>query len=180
MSSVVSPETVERLCGNCGMCCSGVLFIDVKMQDAQESLTLLKQGVELEQHEDVHYLVQPCSCLGEGNHCHIYPQRPKLCAAFECSLLSELKTGQRDESECNEIIEATREKVHALNDILMKLGNKETDVPLFLRTEETLSQPWDLSASDAINELRNQLFKHAAELTASIDQQFLGTRQTTE
>ncbi len=62
----------------------------------------------------------------------------------------------------------------------MKLGNEETDVPLFLRTEETLSQPWDLSASDAINELRNQLFKHAAELTASIDQQFLGTRQNTE
>lgn len=173
MKELIKSETLQQLCIDCGFCCSGVLFVDVRIRDKQELRRVANCGVELEQHEDHHYLVQPCACLDESNHCKVYENRPEMCASFECGVLKQLKLGERSFSECQETIHKAKSHVDAVTSTLLKLGNLDLDVPLFFRTEEVLSQPWDLDGPDLVLELRDKLFQQSANLSSYLETHFL-------
>lgn len=168
-----SEKAIQRLCSSCGLCCSGVLFVDVQLQDTGERKKLVDLDVTLEEHDDQCYLVQPCSCLKEGNHCRIYNNRPNMCASFDCQLIQGLMRGEIQEDQCFDRIEQATDHVEAVKSILRKLGSHDEEVPLFLRTEEILSQPWDLTADDSVNRLRDTLFDRSAQLSAFLENHFL-------
>ena len=164
---------MKQLCTDCGFCCSGVLFVDVRIQGKKECDRVSKCGAELEQHDAHIYLTQPCVCLDETNHCRIYEQRPEMCAAFECGVLKRLVSGEWSYPKCQATIQEAHGYVDALTSTLFKLGNLDFNIPLFLRTEEVLSQPWDLNGSDTILELRDKLYQQSADLSACIETHFL-------
>jgi Fe-S-cluster containining protein len=173
MKEPVNPEDLKRLCTDCGFCCSGVLFVDVKIRDKQELDRVSRCGVELEQHDEDHYLIQPCACLDESHHCKVYDKRPEMCASFECGVLKQFTTGELSLSQCLVTIRTAQGHVDAVTSTLLKLGNLDFDVPLFLRTEEVLSQPWDLNGSDSVLELRDKLFQQSANLSSYLETHFL-------
>jgi hypothetical protein len=70
--------------------------------------------------------------------------------------------------------------VSALTNTLLKLGNLDVHVPLFLRTEEVLSQPWDLDGPDSVLELRDELFQQSADLSSFLETHFLSEEEAQE
>lgn len=167
-------DSIQKICTECGLCCSGVLFVDVQLQGDKERNKLCELGVELEEQDQQSYLVQPCACLKDKNHCRIYENRPDMCATFDCRLIQRFIDGEMDRSECSVVIQEAVAHLKSIKTILEKLGNKDEKVPLFLRTEEILSQPWDLAAEDSINELKGELFDRSAGLSAFLENHFLG------
>jgi len=173
MANPSSPESIQKMCAQCGLCCSGLLFVDVQLQDGQERNTLSELGVELEEHDQHSYLVQPCACLKGKNQCRIYQNRPSMCASFDCRLIQRFMDGEIDATECSARIQEAVGHMEAVKSILRKLGNTDEDIPLFLRTEEILSQPWDLAADENINLLKDELFDRSAKLSAFLENHFL-------
>ena len=173
MKEQINTGAAQQLCTDCGFCCSGVLFIDVRIDDKQELDRVVNCGVELEQHDGHNYLTQPCQCLDERSHCKVYDKRPNMCASFECGVLKHLKTGGWSLSKCKQTVKEAQVNVRALTNTLVKLGNLDVGVPLFLRTEEVLSQPWDLDGPDSVLELRDQLFQQSADLSSFLETHFL-------
>ena len=173
MKESLNPESIKQLCTDCGFCCSGVLFVDVRIQNKQELDRVLQCGVELEQHEEHHFVVQPCACLDESNHCKVYEKRPAMCASFECGVLKHLVTGEWDYPKCQATIHEAQRHVDSVTSTLLKLGNLDFDIPLFFRTEEVLSQPWDLNGPDSILALRDKLYQQSAELSSYLETNFL-------
>ena len=173
MKEPVNSEALKQICTDCGFCCSGVLFVDVRIKDKQELDRVAKCGVELEQHDEHHYLIQPCACLDESHLCKVYDKRPEMCASFECGVLKQFIAGERSLPQCRETIHTAQGHVDAVTSTLLKLGNFDFDVPLFLRTEEVLSQPWDLNGPDSVLELRDKLFQQSATLSSYLETHFL-------
>ncbi len=100
-----------------------------------------------------------------------------MCASFECGVLKRLLSKEWDQEKCEKTIQEAQKRVDALTSTLLKLGNLDFDVPLFLRTEEVLSQPWDLNGSDAVLKLREKLFQQSAELSSFLETHFLDETQ---
>ena len=173
MKEPLNSESIKQLCTDCGFCCSGVLFVDVRIQSKQELDRVTKCGIELEQHDEHNYVIQPCACLDDSNHCTVYEQRPEMCASFECGVLKHLAKGEWDISKCQATIHEAQGRVDAVTSTLMKLGTLDFDIPLFFRTEEVLSQPWDLNGPESILELRDKLYQQSAELSSYLETHFL-------
>lgn len=117
MKDPVNPEDLKQLCTDCGFCCSGVLFVDVRIRDEKELDRVAKCGVELEQHDEHNYLIQPCACLDESHHCKVYDKRPEMCASFECGVLKQLAAGDLSLSQCKETIHVAQGHVDAVTSI---------------------------------------------------------------
>ena len=180
MKETTNAEAAKQLCTDCGFCCSGVLFIDVRIEDKQELDRVVNCGVELEQHDNQNFLIQPCHCLDESHHCKVYDKRPNMCASFECGVLKHLKTGNWRLSKCKKTVQEAQVHVSALTNTLLILGNLDVHVPLFLRTEEVLSQPWDLDGPDSVLELRDELFQQSADLSSFLETHFLSEEEAQE
>lgn len=78
---------------DCGLCCDGSIFEDVELKDLHEADSMEILGLEIEEEEGKHLLLQPCNALS-GTQCSLYPHRPECCRTFECHLLNRLKTGE--------------------------------------------------------------------------------------
>jgi len=154
--------------------------MDVRLRNQAEAHSLTQLGVELEEHDRNTYVVQPCRCLQENNQCSIYDQRPSLCARFECGVLKAFMADELKEHDCADLVEQAHQKIEVVRSLLEKLGNKDGDVPLFLRSEEVLAQAWDLSAPEAQTGLRDQLYQASADLSGFLESHFLSTHEPTE
>ena len=49
-------------------------------------------GLEIEEEDGKHLLIQPCAAL-RGTMCTIYTHRPECCRTFECHLLKQHNNG---------------------------------------------------------------------------------------
>jgi len=165
--------TSESLCRQCTLCCSGVLFVDVHLSSPTESSRLEKEGVELEWDQEESFLPQPCQCLNQQGDCRVYPQRPGMCSAFECSLLKDWQRGDLSTYQTLSRIKEARNQVASVESLLDKLGQRDASMPLFFRTESVLSQPWDLEGQADVNQWRDQLFDQSASLSEFLDRHFL-------
>jgi uncharacterized protein len=69
-----------RLCLDCGLCCNGVLFDNVRLQPGDTAKALTAQGLKIKKGQ---FFKQPCSGLN-GALCTLYQNRPTRCRAFVC------------------------------------------------------------------------------------------------
>jgi len=76
------------LCTACGLCCSGALFPFVELTP-EESRRLAARRLPL--HDDGRRLHQPCAAY--DGRCAVYEDRPRNCAAYECTVLASVDAG---------------------------------------------------------------------------------------
>jgi hypothetical protein len=76
--------SLSTLCLECGLCCDGTLFLQVKISVAErQALVQLGIGVGEKSKHPVMWL--PCGKL-EGKCCSVYEARPGGCRRFVCAL----------------------------------------------------------------------------------------------
>jgi len=69
-----------RLCLDCGLCCNGVLFDQVRLQPGDNRKALTARGLKIKRGG---WFNQPCTALC-GTLCQLYAARPTRCRQFEC------------------------------------------------------------------------------------------------
>jgi Fe-S-cluster containining protein len=129
----------SRLCLACGMCCNGVLFQIVRVQQTDSIADLERHGLKLRRKKRDPYFDQPCAML-DGCRCTIYAQRPLRCRSFECQQILRLSRGETTESAALKKIEEARKLVGAVQAKLTEVGDTATDEPLLQRCAQSLPQ----------------------------------------
>ena len=162
-----TPEDV--LCRQCGLCCDGSLFADVLVTEAE--LQPIEEVVGYERREDRILLQQPCQALCDGD-CQVYSYRPAGCRSFECELLKQVKCGETQASTALDIIKTVRETILSIEDLLIQLGEEDSELPLSFRYEAALSQAWDLTDPESIQTQRAQLFELVTDLDSTFQDRF--------
>jgi len=77
---------VENLCLQCGLCCNGVLFADVRRERGDASALFQTHGSRVP---------QPCPAFNPGDcKCALYRDRPARCRQFECKQLLAVNAGK--------------------------------------------------------------------------------------
>ena len=81
------------LCRTCGLCCRGVWFSHVKL-DESEIESARRVGLSIEIVDDQSQFQQPC-VLHDGKGCTAYQTwRPRRCVEYRCSLLNRFDAGE--------------------------------------------------------------------------------------
>lgn len=142
----------EKLCLTCGLCCNGVIFADVQLQNGDDFETLKSLGLPLTKLRAATLKTenaapsamakkfsQPCAAF-DGCRCRIYADRPKYCGAFECALLKSVKAGEEETAEAIRIIEKARRRAEKVRQLLRKAGDKDESIALSLRFRRTMKR----------------------------------------
>ena len=108
LSNGVDLPSGSKLCTQCGLCCNGVLFADVELRDAEESLRVESLGIECDEEEGREVLIQPCAGL-KGTRCGVYAHRPECCRTFECRVLKDHLAGRLSLAEALGVVGEMRE-----------------------------------------------------------------------
>ena len=81
-----------ELCLSCGLCCRGVWFTEVELDNA-EAGKACEMGLKVEQKDGGQRFLQPCS-KHDGEGCSIYGTwRPTPCVQYRCAVLEQLESG---------------------------------------------------------------------------------------
>ncbi len=88
----------QDLCRQCGLCCNGVIFANLRLDERDEverlqsllSLRRMRGGKGLDDSVSFQFS-QPCAAFRSGQ-CGIYPERPRYCSEFRCRLLQRVIT----------------------------------------------------------------------------------------
>jgi uncharacterized protein len=116
-------RALQGLCLECGLCCNGVLFADVRLQAGDDAGRLRKLGLEISKGGR---FKQPCAAL-EGCECRVYADRPSYCRKFECLLFGRVKRGEIEIEEARRVVEKARAAVARVEELL---GANEKQLPL--------------------------------------------------
>src|SRR5271163_4672225 len=108
-------SAATRLCGQCGMCCNGVMFHTVWLQPGESPQKLAALGLKLKLKKKQHYLLQPCAAHN-GSECAIYMQRPERCRLFECRQLKRIAKGEITEAMAMEKIQDVKRRVREVGE----------------------------------------------------------------
>ena len=84
----------NKLCMQCGMCCTGRVFDRVEVTDPSNITYLENAGFKLEKDDkgNPHFSL-PC-VAHRSNCCAVYENRPSVCAKFRCNLLERYLAGE--------------------------------------------------------------------------------------
>jgi len=169
----MTPLLTDILCTKCGLCCDGTLFADVELVGQAEVARLEIMGMEVENEDrNVGLLSQPCAAL-RGTRCGIYAHRPKCCRVFECHLLQSAERGTVTVERAMNQIEDAKDQIRQVRAMLGRLGNRDEDLPIKERCEETLAAEGG-ATSEAIKD-RADLEAAMATLENTIWNTFLGS-----
>lgn len=141
---IPADQAARQLCPQCGLCCNGVLFADVRVSDPAEAETLLKLGVHLRRRSGKWRLPQPCPCF-DGSLCRVYDHRPARCRSFACAVLQRVIQRRITLDQAREIVLRTRRALAALERALAAAGTPPPARPLRHRVARALARPVDLS-----------------------------------
>jgi len=143
---LISTRPAEALCQQCGLCCNGALFADVKLHlterpaVASALASLPPPAVPLGQPATRPSSVRaPCKTLGQpcpafdGRLCRIYAERPQYCRDFECALLKRFRAGRLSATAAAVTVRSARKRVTAVSDLLRRLGDTDETSPLAAR-----------------------------------------------
>jgi len=122
----------NELCLECGLCCNGVIFADVKLQPDDDARRLGALGLPVSIPQSGRrnpYFKQPCAAL-DGCRCWIYAQRPQYCRQFECALLKQVKAGRLETAAALRIIRTAREGAEKVRRLLRAVGDVEEHAAL--------------------------------------------------
>ncbi len=128
----------ESICLECGFCCNGVIFADVKLQpgDAQK---LIARGLPLPHATPARAkprLPQPCPAY-DCSRCTVYEDRPTYCRQFDCLLLKSVKDRKTSPAAALQIIRKARRHVERVKELLRNLGDTDESAALALRFKRT-------------------------------------------
>ena len=174
----MAPLLTDTLCTKCGLCCDGTLFADVELVGEAEAARLEIMGMEIENDDRiVGLLSQPCAAL-RGTRCGIYAHRPKCCRTFECHLLQSAQSGAVSVERALELVALAREQIRQVRTLLGRLGNRDEDLPIKERCQETLAA--DGGATSETIKGGSDLDAAMAALEKTIWNTFLGSGQPHE
>ncbi len=161
----------ERVCGECGLCCDGTLFADVRLREEDDPKDLLTLGFKLKRRKGFYFFKQPCQARTEQG-CKVYEKRPNRCQAFECRQLLDLKDDVVTEAEVLDTIRATKEIIGQIDELLARAGDSRKNKSLMQRYEHVLSEPVDLSEGEEPFEIRGELSGLMEELDEQLNEKF--------
>lgn len=134
-----STNNSASLCLQCGLCCNGVIFADVKLQTGDDAARLQSLGVPISTPNSAFrtpHFNQPCAAL-DGCRCRIYSDRPKYCRQFDCLLLKSVNEGRMGTADALGTIRTARRRVDKVLRLLRKLGDTDEHSPLATRFRRT-------------------------------------------
>ena len=135
----MAKSTNNSLCLQCGLCCNGVIFADVKLQPGDDPVRLQSIGLPISTPGSAFrtpHFPQPCAAL-DGCRCRIYSDRPTYCRQFDCLLLKSVKEGRSQTSDALSTILTARQRAEKVRRLLRKLGDTDEHIPLATRFKRT-------------------------------------------
>ena len=114
-------KLTDTLCLQCGLCCNGVLFGDVRPEPGDLSPLFAGRS----------RVSQPCPAFTAATcACVIYADRPVRCRKFECKQLLGVSTGEISADAALKKIRATKKLAAKVERLLGELGFNDTALPL--------------------------------------------------
>jgi hypothetical protein len=128
MTDAVTEKITDTLCLQCGMCCNGVLFADVRRERDDSSPLFKKYGSRV---------AQPCPAFNFGTcACAIYAERPARCRKFECRQLLGVRAGTITTPKALRKIKTARKLANKVETLLGQLGFNDLSLPLKSRFQK--------------------------------------------
>lgn len=119
------PELTDTLCLQCGLCCNGVLFADVRREGKDSSLLFQQYGARVP---------QPCPAFNHADcKCALYADRPARCRQFECKQLLAVRAGEKTPDAALKRIRDARQAAQEVEDLLAQLGFNDAKLPFSKR-----------------------------------------------
>lgn len=147
----MNPGDSHSLCFECGLCCNGVIFADVRLQAGDDAARLEAQGLPMVRNRGrtssasgvarasnplpngrPPKFIQPCAVF-DGCRCRVYLDRPHYCRHFECSLLKKVKDGRVDAATGSRVVRTARQSADAVKSLLRELGDTDEEMALSVR-----------------------------------------------
>jgi len=115
-------DPVETLCLQCGLCCNGVLFADVRREGSDPSRLFRIHGPRV---------MQPCPAFhADDRTCAIYADRPSRCCKFECKQLMAVRAGRESAAAALRKIRKAQKLAGKAERLLVELGFADPRLPL--------------------------------------------------
>jgi uncharacterized protein len=144
MSQTTAADSAEGLCSTCGMCCDGVLFHAVELQQGDNPRQLSALGLKLRKKKGVEFFLQPCGAHipkqeQSGCSCTIYSDRPIRCRSFQCKQLRGVLAGEITRERALETISSTRTQVARVNELIGRVAETNPNRGLAHRVANALT-----------------------------------------
>ncbi|HXF09624.1 MAG TPA: YkgJ family cysteine cluster protein [Desulfuromonadaceae bacterium] len=157
---------IDLLCLQCGLCCNGVLFADVRPERGDDSRLFQQYGLRVP---------QPCPAFNAGDcKCAVYSDRPQRCRKFECKQLIAVQAGQKASAAALTKIREAKKLVRTVEGLLDTLGFNDPRLSLnkrFQRCQKAAER--GVIASDNLGSLADlQLAVH--RLNTLLAREFYG------
>ncbi|HEX4341752.1 MAG TPA: YkgJ family cysteine cluster protein [Verrucomicrobiae bacterium] len=115
----------DILCLQCGLCCNGVLFADVRRERGEDSRLFREHSLRV---------AQPCPAFNASDcKCALYAERPNRCRTFECKQLLAVRAGKKTSAVALKRIREAWKLVTKVEGLLDKLAFNDTSLPLSKR-----------------------------------------------
>ena len=121
-------ELTDMLCLECGLCCNGILFADVRPERGENSKLFQQFGSRV---------AQPCPAFNSGDcKCALYAERPSRCRKFECKQLLAVRSGKKSAETALKKIGEAQKLAGEVEKLLKRLGFNETSLPFSKRFQK--------------------------------------------
>ncbi len=133
-----------HLCLECGLCCNGALFADLKLRPQDDTRRLSALGLPFKSRPAARAggsasagkVAQPC-LMFDGRGCRIYADRPLHCRHFECLLLRDANAGTATFEQALRRVRTAKAGVREVQRLLRALADTEEHLPLRTRFRRT-------------------------------------------
>jgi Fe-S-cluster containining protein len=111
----------DALCLQCGLCCNGVLFADVRPEPGDRSPLFAGRS----------RVNQPCPAFNAGDRtCAVYARRPARCRRFECRQWIGVEEGNLSVAAALKNIRVAHRLADRVGTLLAELGHHDVKLPL--------------------------------------------------
>lgn len=97
--------SLETLCGACGLCCDGSLFLRVPL--GPREVVPEARLLVVTNDRGARHVPQRCAAFS-GSGCHVYAERPFACRRYECLLRGAVRGGGLSEAAALDVIAKAR------------------------------------------------------------------------
>lgn len=108
--------SLSELCLDCGLCCDGTLFRQVKITESERA-ALITLGIGVGAKKGAPVMPLPCGKLN-GKCCTIYEARPGGCRAFVCALGTKLTRKEVTLDEAKAHVREMQARLAVLREVL--------------------------------------------------------------
>jgi Fe-S-cluster containining protein len=124
------------------MCCDGVLFHSVELQQEDSPRQLSSLGLKLRKKKGVTFFLQPCLAHREEGgscSCSIYEERPSRCRTFQCRQILAVGSGDASEAEARKMIDTAKAMVSDVEQLIDQLAETNPNRSLSHRCANALT-----------------------------------------